>query len=34
MSCDDDLYSEQDDEEEVDGAVSDYFFGESTAEVH
>lgn len=33
MSCDDDLCSELDDEEGADGAVSDYFFGESTAEV-
>ena len=34
MSCDDDLCSELDDEAGADGAVSDYFFGESTAEVH
>jgi hypothetical protein len=33
MSCDDDLCSELDDEAGADGAVSDYFFGESTAEV-
>jgi len=33
MSCDDDLCSEPYDEEGADGAVSDYFFGESTAEV-